>query len=316
MSGKPQKSLENKFQAAYLRLPEGELRDKLALARRMLDPCGLCPRNCGARRTIGETGFCGVPGEPFISSHGPHFGEEQPLVGRSGSGTIFLGGCNLGCVFCQNHSISHAREGVEASPTTVAAIMLGLQESGCLNINLVTPTHQMPMLLDALIKAKHMGLRLPVVYNTGGYETLDALTVLDGVVDIYMPDFKYTDPAAAAEYSDAGDYPDVARAALREMHRQVGDLKLDEYGVASRGLLVRHLVLPEGKAGTPEAMRFLAEEISKDTYVNIMDQYRPCFKASDYQPLRRRITVEEYREAVQAAIDAGLKRIDGIWDGR
>jgi putative pyruvate formate lyase activating enzyme len=296
----------------YLLLGEAELAEKEREAREILRSCRLCPRECGVDRTQGEEGFCGMLDRPFISSWGPHYGEERPISGRLGSGTIFFGGCNLGCIFCQNWQISHAREGREFTHEALAEIMLGLQGSGCHNINLVTPTHQMPMALSALSIAREGGLRLPVVYNTGGYDSLEALAVLDGVVDIYMPDIKYSDPAAAERLSGARDYPEAARAAIREMHRQVGDLVMDQRGIAQRGLLVRHLVLPGGLAGTGEVVRFIADEISKDTYINIMDQYHPCFKAFEHPPLDRRITREEYASAIRAALDAGLRRIDGV----
>jgi putative pyruvate formate lyase activating enzyme len=252
---------------------------------------------------------------PFVSSWGPHFGEERPLVGSHGSGTIFFGNCNLGCIFCQNYTISHLGEGREMSFERLAEVMLELQGIGCHNINLVTPTHQMPMILRALSIAAHKGLTIPIVYNCGGYESLEAVKLLDGVVDIYMPDFKYADPEMSLKYSKAKDYPAVAKAVIREMHRQVGDLVMDEDGIALRGLLVRHLVLPEGVAGTREVVRFIAEEISKNTYVNIMDQYRPCYKAFVNPPLDRRITEKEFTEAVKLALEAGLTRLDSVTVG-
>lgn len=278
----------------------------------MLKCCSLCPRDCGVERTEGQKGFCRTPDIPFVSSWGPHFGEERPLVGRFGSGTIFFSNCNLGCIYCQNWSISHLGEGKEVSSEGLAGIMLELQNVGCHNINLVTPTHQMPVVLDAILTARDRGLGLPIVYNTGGYDSVEAIRLLDGVVDIYMPDLKYSDPLVAKKYSQAEDYPAAVRTAIREMHRQVGDLIVDERGVARRGLLVRHLVLPGRLAGTAEATRFIAEEISRDTYINVMDQYHPCFKASGHPPLDRRITTGEYEEAIKAALKAGLGRIDGI----
>jgi putative pyruvate formate lyase activating enzyme len=223
-----------------------------------------------------------------------------------------MGNCNLGCIFCQNYSISHLEEGIVMSFEKLADIMLSLQNEGCHNINFVTPTHQMPMLLRSLLIASEKGLRLPIVYNCGGYESLHAIQLLEGVVDIYMPDFKYADPARAKKYSGAENYPEVARAALKEMHRQVGDLLTDKRGIAMRGLLVRHLVLPEGIAGTAEIVKFIAQEISKNTYINIMDQYHPCYKAFDHPPLNRRITAKEYAEALDMAIKAGIKKIDGV----
>jgi len=300
------------FTPAYLRLPPNILSDNVREAEEILKECTLCPRECRVDRTSDQQGFCRTGDKPFISSYGPHFGEEKPLVGRFGSGAIFMGNCNLGCLFCQNYSISHLGEGIEISFEKLADIMLSLQKEGCHNINFVTPTHQMPMILRSLLIASEKGLNIPVVYNCGGYESLHAIEILDGIVDIYMPDFKYRDPAMALKYSKAEDYPQSAMAAIKEMHRQVGDLVTDQRGIAMRGLLVRHLVLPEGIAGTSGVVKFLAEEISKNTYINVMDQYHPCFKAFDHPPLNRRITPQEYADAVQMAIDAGLKRIDGM----
>jgi putative pyruvate formate lyase activating enzyme len=300
------------FTPAYLRLPPNILSDKVREAEEILKDCTLCPRECRVDRTSGQRGFCRTGDKPFISSYGPHFGEEKPLVGRFGSGTIFMGNCNLGCLFCQNYSISHLGEGREISFEKLAEIMLSLQQQGCHNINFVTPTHQMPMILKSLLIASEKGLKLPIVYNCGGYESSHAIEILDGVVDLYMPDFKYSDPAMALKYSKAEDYPRAAMTAIKEMHRQVGDLITDQRGIAMSGLLVRHLVLPEGIAGTSGVVKFLAEEISQNTYINIMDQYHPCFKAFGHPPLNRRITPQEYADAVQVAIDAGLKRIDGI----
>jgi len=300
------------FTPAYLQLPPNILSDNVREAEEILKDCTLCPRECRVDRTSDQQGFCRTGDKPFISSYGPHFGEEKPLVGRFGSGAIFMGNCNLGCLFCQNYSISHLGEGIEISFEKLADIMLSLQKEGCHNINFVTPTHQMPMILRSLLIASEKGLNIPVVYNCGGYESLHAIEILDGIVDIYMPDFKYRDPAMALKYSKAEDYPQSAMAAIKEMHRQVGDLVTDQRGIAMRGLLVRHLVLPEGIAGTSGVVKFLAEEISKNTYINVMDQYHPCFKAFDHPPLNRRITPQEYADAVQIAIDGGLKRIDGI----
>ncbi len=232
-------------------------------------------------------------------------------MGIHGSGTIFFGNCNLGCIFCQNFAISHLGEGSEISFEQLADAMLELQDRGCHNVNLVTPTHQMPMILHSLLIAAAQGLSLPIVYNCGGYESLDAIRLLDGIVDIYMPDFKYADPEMALKYSNAKDYPIVAKAVIKEMHRQVGDLVMNESGVALRGLLVRHLVLPEGVAGTREVVRFIAEEISRSTYVNIMDQYSPCFRAYEHPPLDRPITGSEFKYAITIAREAGLTRLDG-----
>ncbi len=232
------------------------------------------------------------------------------MVGTHGSGTIFFGNCNLRCLFCQNYSISHLGEGNEVSFEELADIMIELQDMGCHNINLVTPTHQMPMILRALTIAATKGLSIPLVYNCGGYESLEAIRILDKIVDIYMPDFKYGDPESALLYSGAGDYPQIVKNVIKEMQRQVGDLEIDESGVALRGVLVRHLVLPGGIAGTKEVVRFIAEEVSRNAYVNIMSQYRPCFLAPHHPPLDRKITEAEYAEAVMLAREAGLNRLD------
>ena len=295
---------------AYLSLTAGELQARAAEAREILRECCLCPRACAANRLEEELGTCGVGAEAMVASSHPHFGEEDPLVGWGGSGTIFFSSCSLRCVFCQNFEISHGMEGRTVSAVELAAMMLRLQGLGCHNINLVTPTHQVPQILEALALAVSAGLRLPLVYNSGGYEAVPTLRLLDGIVDIYMPDFKFADPAPAATYLDAPDYPEVAKAAIREMHRQVGDLVLDEDGIARRGLLVRHLVMPGGLAGTRAVMRFLAREVSRDTYVNIMAQYHPCGLAFRYPAIARPITAIEYREALAAAAAEGIHRLD------
>jgi putative pyruvate formate lyase activating enzyme len=246
----------------------------------------------------------------LVSSVGPHFGEESPLVGRWGSGTIFFAYCNLGCIFCQNYELSHGGEGVEASPEDLAHQMLRLQALGCHNINWVTPTHVVPMLLKALLIAIPQGLHLPLVYNCGGYESLDTLEWLDQVVDIYMPDFKFWHSSVAKTLAEVEDYRPVACQAIKVMHDQVGDLVIDEQGIAQRGLLVRHLVMPNESAGTREVMEFISREISPRTYVNIMDQYRPCGQASKHTAINRRIKESEYDQALQFAKEAGLLRLD------
>jgi len=296
----------------YLALHEtGELRRRIRSAEELMTECRLCARECRVRRLEGERGTCGVADEAIISSAGPHFGEETPLVGHGGSGTIFLTHCNLQCVFCQNYEISQLGDGKPVSSTGLAEMMLSLQQLGCHNINFVSPTHQVPQILRALALAIERGLTLPLVYNCGGYESPETLRLLDGIVDIYMPDFKYADPDVAERYSGVNDYPAVVRAALREMHRQVGDLALDRRGVAKRGLLVRHLVLPNDLAGTGEAVRFLAD-LSPNTYLNIMGQYRPCYRAHEYPPIARRPTREEIERAFHLARAAGLARLDGF----
>jgi len=290
------------------RIGVDELRERAARAKELLSECKLCPRQCGVDRMAGETGFCGVGEVAAVASYSPHFGEEPPLVGRGGSGTIFFAGCNLGCIFCQNYDISHLRRGGEVCPEELAEVMLALQKLACHNINFVTPTHVVPQILEALAVARTNGLELPLVYNCGGYESLETIKLLDGVVDIYMPDMKYSDSSVSKALSKAEDYWDACRAAVKEMHSQVGDLTIDSRGVAVSGLLVRHLVLPEGLAGTGQVMRFLAEEISVDTYVNVMDQYRPCYKADQDNRLTRHITAKEYAEALGEARDQGLHK--------
>ena len=285
-----------------------EREERIASARALMKSCRLCPRECGVDRYGGEKGFCKMGAVPFVASHGPHFGEEPPLVGTGGSGTIFLSGCNLGCLFCQNADISHGREGVRMGVRELVKVMLALQDSGCHNINFVTPTHFMPPLLEAVLAARDAGLTVPIVWNCGGYETLEAIQVLDGIVDIYMPDIKYASENVAIELSTATGYWTAVKDAVKEMHYQVGDLEIDDNGVATRGLLVRHLVMPNGLAGTRQVSRFLAKEVSPNTYTNIMDQYRPCYNASTHPKINRATTSAEYDEAVQIARDEGLWR--------
>ena len=248
---------------------------------------------------------------PVVSSFHAHFGEERPLVGRGGSGTIFLTNCNLACIFCQNYDISHYGRGDEVSFDELAAMMLALQAKGCHNINFVSPSHMLYSIVEALLIAVPRGLSLPLVYNTGGYDSANIIHLIDGVFDIYMPDFKFMDASVANELSDAPDYPERAMEAVAEMHRQVGDLELDDRGIARRGLLVRHLVLPNNIARTDAVLDFLAG-LSRDTYVNIMDQYRPEYRARECFDLRRRVTLQEFDAAVAWARKAGLRRIDGV----
>ena len=298
------------FEPAYLSLlRSGELKKRVQAAYHRLEACDVCPRRCGVNRREGEWGTCRTGDEAVVSSAGPHFGEESPLVGQGGSGTIFFAWCNLRCRYCQNYTISQLGEGDSVAPDELAAMMLNLQECGCHNINFVSPSHVVPQILAATLIAAQAGLRVPLVYNTGGYDSLETLALLDGVFDIYMPDMKYADAAVAARYSEIIDYPAINQAAVKEMHRQVGDLTLDERDVGLRGLLVRHLVLPEGLAGTGEVVRFLAE-LSPSTYLNVMDQYRPCYKAHTLPPLDRRIRPDEYQDAVRLALEAGLTRLD------
>jgi len=288
----------------------GELEARVRNARAMLESCSLCPRQCSVNRRAGESGKCRVADRAIVSSYGPHFGEEAPLVGTGGSGTIFFAYCHLQCVFCQNYSISQSGEGHPVGSEELAAMMLSLQARGCHNINLVSPSHVVPQILDALDIAADQGLNLPLVYNSSGYDSVETLQLLDGIVDIYMPDMKYADEKTAEELSGVKGYPKVNRAAVKEMHRQVGDLRVNEHGVAERGLLIRHLVLPNRLAGTEETLRFLAGEVSPDTYVNIMAQYHPEYRAHEFPLLSRRLLAGEFREAIQLAHRYGLRRLD------
>ncbi len=299
------------FIPGYLKLHEsGELEKRIESAHALLSECVLCPRKCKIDRLNDKRGICKTGLKAVVSSYDPHFGEESPLVGRKGSGTIFFTHCNLLCLFCQNYGISHQGDGIEVTDEQLAAMMINLQKQGCHNINFVTPTHVVPQILAALPHAVKNGLSIPIVYNSSGYDSVNTLRLLDGVVDIYMPDFKFWDAKVAEELCDAPDYPEVAREALKEMRRQVGDLVMDGQGIAQRGLLIRHLVLPEGLAGTRQVMRFLSRELSPNSYVNIMAQYRPCGKASEVPGLRRNVTDEEYQDAIQMAHQEGITRLD------
>lgn len=298
------------FQPRYISLYRtGSLDERIEEARKLLHDCQICPRRCRVNRYKNELGVCGIGKLPKISSYNPHFGEEPPLVGTHGSGTIFITSCNLGCVFCQNYDISHLRDGYEVSFERLAQMMIELQNRGCHNINFVTPTHVVPHILEALPIAIREGLRIPLVYNTGGYDLVETLQLLDGVFDIYMPDFKFSDSDVAAKWCKARDYPQVVMEAIREMHRQVGDLVVNARGIAERGLIVRHLVMPNGLAGTRKVMQFLAQKISSHTYVNIMDQYHPCGLAHKYPEINRRITIEEFEFALQIAHEEGISRL-------
>ena len=301
------------MEPSYLALwRTGELRARVARAHSRLADCDLCARFCHVDRLEGITGaVCRTGERARVYSHGPHFGEEDPLRGTRGSGTIFFSWCNFRCDFCQNWTISQEGAGEEVEPEVLATLMLELQDQGCHNINLVTPSHVVAQTLAALEIAADRGLALPLVYNTGGYDSLPALELLDGVVDIYMPDMKYGDVNSARRTSHAPDYPRVNQAAVKEMHRQVGDLVLDERGLAVRGLLVRHLVLPGGMAGTGGVLEFLGREISRRTYDNLMGQYRPCYRAEEIEPLARPISRVEWNEALALADAYGLTRLDG-----
>lgn len=287
----------------------GMLKKKTKEAFDRLSNCHLCPRNCGVDRTAGETGICKTGIRAVVASYAPHFGEEVPLVGAHGSGTIFFTHCNLLCCFCQNYDISHEGNGLEVSKSHLAKIMLHLQNLGCHNINFVTPSHVIPQILASLEVAVENGLNVPLVYNTGSYDNVDSLKLLDGIFDIYMPDFKFWDEKVSKEICSATDYPEIARNAVKEMFRQVGDLVI-ENGIAKRGLLIRHLVMPDEMAGTREIMRFLSKEISENTYVNIMPQYRPCGDAFNNPNLSRSITQKEFEDALTAAKEEGICRLD------
>jgi len=300
------------FTPSYRRLLDsGELARRVDAARRRLASCDLCARYCFVdRRGTAQGAVCRTGERAVVASYGPHHGEEDPLRGSRGSGTIFFSWCNLRCVFCQNWDISQKGLGRELEPGAIADMMLELERQGCHNINLVTPSHVVAQIITAVHDAAKRGLRLPLVYNTGGYDSLEALALLDGIIDIYMPDVKYGDCACARRYSRVRNYVEANRIAVREMHRQVGDLVLDEDGVALRGLLVRHLVLPEDIAGTGRALEFLAEGISRDTYLNLMDQYRPCHRAVEYPELDRLVSDAEYADALTVAERVGLRRLD------
>jgi putative pyruvate formate lyase activating enzyme len=296
---------------AYLNtLNNGELANRVSEAYEHLSICDVCAWECPVDRRAGKVGVCRTGELARVSSYGPHMGEEDPLRGWRGSGTIFFTRCNLRCQYCQNHDISQTDIGDEVEPEKIARMMLELQSLGCHNINLVSPSHVVPQILAAVLIAAQAGLRIPLVYNTGGYDSMAMLRLLDSVIDIYMPDMKYSDPGTARRYSKIRNYPQANQTAVKEMHRQVGDLQIDEKGVAQRGLLVRHLVLPAGIAGTEETVKFLSNEISPHTYLNLMDQYHPAYKSHSYPELNRRLTNHEYRSAVDAAVSAGLHRLD------
>jgi putative pyruvate formate lyase activating enzyme len=296
------------FEPAYL---EAERAHRLqALEEELWDilrNCRLCARSCGVNRIDGDTGFCGSSDELKVQGAAPHFGEEEPLVGRYGSGTIFFSNCNLLCCFCQNWEIAHQGEGIHRTCDELARTMLALQHQGCHNINLVTPTHFLPQIIKGLRIAVSKGLRIPLVYNTGGYDNPEIIRKLDGIVDIYLPDFKYMDGNNAARYSsNASDYPAIACAVIKEMHRQAGALILDANGVAQRGLMIRHLVMPGNMASTDNFVRWVARELSPRPYVNIMAQYHPAYRAFEFPEIARRIDKDEWRQALAWAGEAGI----------
>ena len=300
------------FIPAYQKLlADGHLHKRREQACRHLEDCDLCARYChvNRRKTI-EGAVCRTGERAVVHSFGPHHGEEDPLRGWHGSGTIFFSWCNLRCIYCQNWDISHKGMGRETEVAELANMMLALQEQGCHNINLVSPSHVVAQIIAAVEIAAQQGLRLPLVYNTGGYDSLEALRLLDGIIDIYMPDMKYGSSDIARKYSKVRNYVEYNQIAVKEMHRQVGDLMLDESGIAQRGLLVRHLVLPENLAGTEQVLAFLAREISPHTYLNLMSQYYPCYRADENPPLDRMVTEEEYQQALHIAEQYGLQRLD------
>ncbi len=287
------------------------LAERSARLKERLSACDICPRLCRVDRRKGPLGVCRTGTMARVASYGPHFGEEAPLVGFGGSGTVFFSFCSLLCAFCQNYEISHLGEGEEVSPEKLAAVFLAIERLGCHNLNLVTPTHATPQIVEALALAAAHGISLPVVYNCGGYERVETLRELEGIVDIYMPDVKFLDAGPAARYCGAPDYPDVVRAAVREMQRQVGPLQVDRRGIAVRGLLVRHLVMPGDASGTRRVIDFLADELGDDVYLNLMDQYRPCGRAADFPGIDRRTAAHEWQEAREYALSRGLRRLDG-----
>ncbi|NLJ41560.1 MAG: radical SAM protein [Clostridiales bacterium] len=299
-----------KYQPQYLKLAKtGELYDRIQLLRRILESCTLCPHRCRAKRLEGEEGFCRAGAKMVINSHGPHFGEESVLVGRGGSGTIFFSHCNLRCVFCQNYRISHRGVGYEISPDKLAQIMISLQKKGCHNINLVTPSHFVPQIVEGVYHAAKRGLTIPLVYNTSGYDRVKILKLLENVVDIYMPDIKFGYNEKTKKYIGAGNYFDHTKMAVKEMYRQVGNLKTDGNNLAYRGLLIRHLVMPNNLENTEKVLEFVSEEISKEAAVNIMPQYYPSHKAYMYPELSRRLNSSEYRLAIEHAKNLSLTNI-------
>ena len=297
---------------AYEKLErEGKFAQRVKQAYSIFENCQLCPRLCGVNRVKGEKGFCRAPLKPIVFSHHPHFGEEMSLVGENGSGTIFFSNCNLRCIFCQNWPISHEGKGREIRDEDLADLMLDLQKTGCHNINLVTPTHVMPNILNATRIALKKGLEIPLVYNSSGYELPEVLKILDGIVDIYLPDMKYMDPEKSSKYSaGASDYPDVTKKAILEMNRQVGVLRTDKQGIAQRGVIIRHLVMPNRVSGTEKFVKWVSEALPKNTYVNIMAQYRVEYKAYEYPEIARGITVQEFTEAMDWAKRYGLTNLD------
>jgi putative pyruvate formate lyase activating enzyme len=297
-----------KTHPGYIKLHNsGELKKRIEKLYKILESCQLCPRKCRVNRLKNEIGFCRSGKDLVVSSFNQHFGEEKELVGQCGSGTIFFANCNLGCVYCQNYEVSHLGEGEKSNIEDLASQMIYLQNLGCHNINFVTPTHFIAQIVEAVDLAIQEGLYLPLVFNCGGYESVEAIKLLEGIFDIYMPDIKYSDSEMARKYSNAADYFERAKESIKEMHYQVGDLEIKD-GIAIKGLLIRHLVLPNDVSGSREILEFIAKEISKDTFVNIMDQYRPCYKAVNFAEINRYPTYEEFNKVIEIAKELGLHR--------
>lgn len=294
----------------YIRLLEtGELNTRVKMLKEKLKSCVVCPHHCKVDRLNNERGFCRAGANMVIDGYGPHYGEEDVLVGTGGSGTIFFSYCTLQCVFCQNCEISHYGEGHEVTAPELASIMLSLQKKGCHNINLVSPSHYVPQIIESVSLAAKDGLILPIVYNTGGYDEIDTLKLLEGIVDIYMPDIKFGDNIKAKKYTNSAEYFDIVKASVKEMHRQAGNLKTDDRGIACSGLIIRHLVMPENLSDTDKVLEFIAKEISMDSFVNIMSQYYPAHKSYTFPELARRVSRKEYNEAVKYAEKIGLTNI-------
>jgi len=297
------------MKACYFNLSKKEFEKRIGKAFKILENCEICPRNCHINRIKGKEGYCKLGALPEVSAFHAHFWEESVLVGKYGSGIIFFTSCNLSCVYCQNYEISQLRIGKEISFEDLAQMMIKLQNIGCHNINLCSPTSHVPAILKSLILARNMGLKLPLIYNTNTYDSPKTLKLLDGIIDIYMPDTKYSDNKFSLKYSDVPDYFKVMKTAIKKMHKQVGDLVINKQGLAEKGLLVRHLVLPNNISGPEKIFQFLAKEISKNTFLNVMDQYRPCYKAFQFSELARPITKKEYKKTVLFAQGLGLERI-------
>ncbi len=298
------------YRSSYLSLLEnGELYSRVGILNQMLANCVLCPHQCQVNRLAGEKGFCKTLDNPIVSGSEPHFGEEEELVGYYGSGTIFFSSCNLKCVFCQNYEISHCGEGKEITPHELANLMLDLQDHGCHNINLVSPGHIIPQFVEAIYIAAKKGLTVPIVYNSNGYDLTDSLKLLSGIIDIYMPDIKFADDTTAEKYLNVKNYYTIAKEAVKEMYNQVGNLKTNESNIVYRGLLIRHLVMPQNLSGTKLIMKYISNELSKNTYVNIMSQYYPSYKAYEYEEISKKISKEEFEYAIEAAKSVGLTNI-------